>query len=176
MPVLYLIAAAAPPVRHAATPIRLARDAGWQVCMILTPTAARWLEADLDALREATGHPVRSTYKQPGEPDALPAPDALLAAPVTLNTLSKWALGIADTLALGLVTEGIGKHLPIVALPYINTAQAEHPALAGHIKTLEDARVTVLLGEGGHIPHPPGHGHAEDFPWKTALEHLDAYR
>jgi hypothetical protein len=40
MPVLYLIGSAAPPVRHATTGITLAHRAGWDVCLILTPTAA----------------------------------------------------------------------------------------------------------------------------------------
>jgi phosphopantothenoylcysteine synthetase/decarboxylase len=172
MPVLYLIGCAAPPVRHATTGITLAQQAGWDVCLILTPSAARWLRDDLGHLETLTGHPVRSTYKEPEEPDVLPPADALLTAPITLNTLSSWALGIANTLALGLLTEGIGKRLPIVALPYINAAQAAHPALTGHIRVLEAAGVSVLLGEGGHVPHPPGHGNAAAFPWKQALDRL----
>jgi hypothetical protein len=172
MPVLYLIGAAAPPVLRLANPVRLAQNAGWDTCVILTPAAARWLDQDIPALEGLTGHPVRSTYKIPGDPDVLPDPDALLVAPATLNTLSKWALGIADNLALGLITEGIGKRLQIVALPYINAAQAEHPVLSAHRRLLEAAGIKVLLGEGGHVPHPPGHGNVDAFPWKTALECL----
>jgi phosphopantothenoylcysteine synthetase/decarboxylase len=172
MGVLYLIGCAAPPVRESAKAITLAQESGWDVCLVLTPTAARWLADDVDDLAALTGHPVRTTYKLPGEPDVLPPPDALLTAPITLNTLSKWALAIADTLALGLLTEGIGKGLPIVALPYINAAQYAHPALANHLDVIERAGVSVLLGDGGHIPHPPGHGHAEAFPWQAALDRL----
>lgn len=172
MPVLYLIGCAAPPVRYVSTAITLAQQADWDVCLILTPTAAQWLRDDQGRLETLTDHPVRSTYKQPDEPDVLPPADALLTAPITLNTLSNWALGIANTLALGLLTEGIGKRLPIVALPYVNAAQAAHPALAGHINVLEAAGVNVLLGEGGHIPHQPGHGNAGAFPWKQALDRL----
>jgi phosphopantothenoylcysteine synthetase/decarboxylase len=174
MPVLYLIGAAAPPVRQAATAITLAQQAGWEVCMILTPTAAGWLEPQIDEITALTGHPVRSSYKQPDQLDVLPPPDALLAAPVTLNTLSKWALGIADTLALGLLTEGIGKGLPIIALPYINAAQAAHPAVTGHRRVLESVGVQILLGDTGHTPHPPGHGNAQAFPWQKALDLLPA--
>ena len=49
-----------------------AQAAGWDVCLGLTPTAARWLEPCLLALEELTGHPVRSEYKLPGEPDVWP--------------------------------------------------------------------------------------------------------
>jgi hypothetical protein len=174
MPVLYLIGSAAPPVRHAATGITLAQRAGWDVCLILTPTAASWLHSDLASLETLTGHPVRSTYKQPDQPDVLPPADALIAAPITLDTLSSWALVIAGTLALGLLTEGIGLGLPIIVLPYINAAQAQHPALPGHVGALQSAGASVLLGECGHIPHPPGHGNAAAFPWKQALNRLPA--
>lgn len=172
-PILYLIGCTAPPVRHSATAIELAQKAGWQVCLVLTPSAARWMANDIPALEQLTGHPVRSTYKMPDETDALPPADAMLAAPVTLNTLSKWAAAMPDTLALGLLTEAIGKNLPLIALPYINAAQAAHPALPGHISVLENAGVRVLLGEGGHIPHQPGQGNAGAFPWHAALKALD---
>lgn len=172
MPVLYLVGAAAPPVENSSTAIKLAQGAGWDVCLILTPRAAGWLADELPALQELTGHPVRSDYKLPGEPDVLPDPNAILAAPITLNTLSKWAMAMPDTLALGLLTEAIGKGLPLVALPYINAAQAAHPALTGHIALLENAGVTVMLGDGGHVPHPPGRGNAAAFPWKAALDRL----
>jgi hypothetical protein len=36
---------------------------------------------DREALAEHTGHPVRSAYKQPDEPDVLPPADAFLVAP-----------------------------------------------------------------------------------------------
>lgn len=66
---LYLFASAAPPVFDVAGVIENARSRGWDVCLGLTPTAASWLEESLPALEALTGHPVRSTYKRPGEPD-----------------------------------------------------------------------------------------------------------
>jgi hypothetical protein len=174
MPVLYLVGAAAPPVKDSATAIKLGQQAGWDVCLILTPRAAGWLADDVPALAQLTGHPVRSDYKLPGQPDVLPDPDAILAAPVTLNTLSKWAMAMPDTLALGLLTEAIGRGLPLVALPYINAAQAAHPALASHLALLKDAGVQVLLGPRGHVPHPPGHGNASAFPWQEAINRIAA--
>jgi flavoprotein len=47
-----------------------------------------------------------------------------VVAPAAFNTINKWAAGISDTLAHGLLTEAIGKGLPVVALPFINTAEA----------------------------------------------------
>lgn len=173
---LYLIACAAPPSRHLDIPVRAAQRAGWDVCLVLTPSAYRWASEDavgeIDALTELTGHPIRHQYKLPSQDDVLPPPDALLVAPLTTNTLNKWAAGISDTLALGLITEGIGLGLPIVALPHWNDAQHAHPAVARSVETLRAAGVTVLLGEGGFVPHQPRHGDLDDYPWDAALAAL----
>jgi len=170
---LYLVACAAPPARFVATGIRAAQAAGWDVCLVLTPSAHRWLESEtVSGLVDLTGHPVRHQYKLPDEPDVLPSPSALLVAPATLNTLTKWADGHADTLALGLITEGIGLRLPMVALPYVNVAQAAHPAFDRAVDILRRCGITVLLGEGGHIPHAPKQGNAAAYPWGAALDAL----
>ncbi|MGH8922883.1 MAG: flavoprotein, partial [Actinomycetes bacterium] len=176
---LYLIACAAPPARRLHVPIRAAQAAGWDVCVILTPSAYRWATEDgdgeIEALEELTGHPVRWQYKLPSQPDVLPPPDAILVAPLTNNTLAKWATAISDTLALGLITEGIGLGLRIVALPHFNDAQAAHPAVARHVDFLREAGVTVLLGgEGGFTPHKPKHGNLDAYPWQAALDALPA--
>ncbi|WP_018569647.1 flavoprotein [Streptomyces sp. PsTaAH-124] len=173
---LYLISCAAPPARRLHIPIHAAQQAGWDVCTILTPSAYRWAsedaEGEVEALEALTGHPVRHQYKLPSQDDVLPEPDALLVAPLTANTLNKWAAGISDTLALGLITEGIGLHLPIVALPHWNDAQHAHPAVARSVETLRAAGVTVLLGDEGFVPHRPRHGNLDAYPWQTAIDAL----
>ncbi len=146
--------------------------------MILTPSAYRWAtedaEGEIEALEALTGHPVRHQYKLPSQEDVLPPPDALLVAPLTSNTLAKWATAISDTLALGLITEGIGLGLPIVALPHFNNAQAAHPAIARHVAFLREAGVTVLLGDNGFTPHKPRHGDLDAYPWQAAIDALPA--
>jgi hypothetical protein len=49
------------------------QDQRWDVCIIATPSAVKFI--DVPALAALTGHPVRSDYKQPDEPDVLPLPD-----------------------------------------------------------------------------------------------------
>ncbi|MGN9821916.1 flavoprotein [Streptomyces sp. SD11] len=176
---LYLIACGAPPARHISTGIRAAQAAGWDVCLILTPRAYTWAVEDaeegvdeIEEFRKLTGHPVRTDYKLPSQPDELPPSDAFLVAPATFNTLNKWAAGIADTLALGLLTEAIGLGRPIVALPSFNTAQARHPAFERSITTLREAGVNVLLGEGAYVPRPPGQGRPREFPWQLGIDAL----
>ncbi|MFF8732766.1 flavoprotein [Streptomyces sp. NPDC015171] len=179
---LYLISSAAPPARQASTGIRAAQARGWDVCLILTPSAHRWAAEDLAAgdglgdLEALTGHPIRHQYKLPSHQDVLPAPDAILSAPTTLQTLTKWADGHADTLALGLLTEALGLDLPVVALPYINAAQARHPALPRAVATLRGAGVRVLLHDDhepvGFTPHRPKNGNVDAYPWQTAVDAL----
>jgi hypothetical protein len=155
------------------TLIGLAQSAGWDACLILSPTAAVWRDADLPALAELTGHPVRSKYKMPWEQDVLPPADAMLVCPATSNTINKWALGISDTLALGLITEAIGKGLPLAALPYCNIRQTMHPAFDVSVAVLRAAGVTMLYGPGGFVPHEPGEGKRDEYPWQAGLDALE---
>ncbi|MER8062494.1 MULTISPECIES: hypothetical protein [unclassified Streptomyces] len=82
----------------------------------------------------------------------------------------------ADTLALGLLTEALGLCLPVVALPYINAAQAQHFALPHAVATLRKAGVRVLLHDGqephGFRPHQPKHGTWTATPRGRALDAL----
>jgi len=168
--VLYVIACAAPPAREVGKLVALAQDDGWDVCVLTSPSGRRF--ADVAALEQATGHPVRSDYKDPGEPDVLPAPDAIIVAPATVNTINKWAAGICDTLALGILVEAIGKRLPMVALPFTNRAHAAHPAFPDNIGKLRSWGVTVLFGPEVYPLHEPGTGsrYLHLFPWAMAVQ------
>jgi phosphopantothenoylcysteine synthetase/decarboxylase len=90
----------------------------------------------------------------------------MIVAPATFNTINKWVAGISDTLALGLLTEAIGKALPLVALPFLNVAQARHPAFGRSVDQLREAGVKVLLGPDVYQLHEPG----------TGSRYLDTYR
>jgi hypothetical protein len=124
--------------------------------VIATPSALRFI--DQPALEAQTGAPVRSEYKEPGSPDVLPPAAAIVVGGASFNTINKWAAGICDTLALGLLTEGIGLGLPLAALPFLNAAQAAHPAFGRSVKELREAGAKVLLGSEGYEPHVPHQG------------------
>jgi hypothetical protein len=169
---LYLFGSAAPPVFDTARVIADAQARGWDVRLGLTPTAAHWLDDQLDALAGLTGGPVRSEYKMPGEPDVWPKADAILFAPATFNTINHWALGLTSTFVIGVVAEGIGKGIPIVTMPCVNSAYAQHPQFDRSVDALRKAGVTVLYGEGGFVPNPPGQGRPAGYPWGAALNAL----
>ncbi|MDX3402500.1 flavoprotein [Streptomyces violaceoruber] len=167
---LYLFSSAAPPVFDVARVIEEAQADGWDVCLGLTPTAARWLADSLDGLAALTGHPVRWDYRLPGQPDVWPKPDAVIVAPATFNTINQWALGITDKWLVGVVAEGIGKGIPMAMMPCVNRAYVAHPQFERSIDALREAGVRVLYGEGGFIPNEPGQGNPATYPWRAALD------
>ncbi len=170
--VLYIIACGSPLARDVGRLVELAQQDGWDVCVVTTPDGAKFV--DRGALARQTGHPVRTHYKNPGDPDVLPPADAMIVCPATVNTLNKWAAGITDTLALGLLVEAQGRGVPLVAVPYTNIAMAAHPAFLAGIARLAEWGVQVLFGDDVVPLHPPGTGerHQRTFPWHTALTAL----
>jgi phosphopantothenoylcysteine synthetase/decarboxylase len=167
--VLYIVTCATPAARDIGKLVTLAQASDWRPFVIATPMALRFI--DQAALEAQTGYPVRSDYKQPGSPDVLPPADAIVVGGASFNTINKWAAGISDTLALGLLTEGIGLGLPLAVLPFLNAAQAAHPAFGRSVKELRDAGVKVLLGSEGYEPHVPHQGskYLDQYPWHVVL-------
>ena len=170
--VLYVVACGSPVARNVNVLVGLAQSDGWEVCVVATPDGRKFLDGS--ALATQTGHPVRSDFKNPGDIDLLPEAHAMIVAPATVNTINKWSLGIADTLALGLLVEGQGRGLPIVAVPYTNSAMAAHPAFLESVRRLRGWGMAVLFGEDVVPLHPPGtvESHIGDFPWQLALDAL----
>jgi Flavoprotein len=172
--VLYVITCATPAARDIGKLVALAQASGWTVCVIATPMALRFIAQF--ALETQTGYPVRSDYKQPGSPDVLPPTDAIVVGGASFNTINKWAAGISDTLALGLLTEGIGLGLPLAALPFLNAAQAAYPAFGRSVKELRAAGVQILLGPEDYEPHMPYEGskYLARYPWHVVLAAVES--
>lgn len=168
--VLYLIACAAGPARYLDAGVRQAQGAGWETCVVLTPSAARWWQPRMGELEALSGHPVRWEYKLPWQPDALPEAAAMLVAPLTTTSACKWAAGITDTVALGLPAEGVHLGVPVVAAPFWSTALGAQPAVGRAVETLREQGVRVVFGPGE--PHWPKRGDAKAFPWRAALDAL----
>jgi phosphopantothenoylcysteine synthetase/decarboxylase len=175
-PVLYVIACGGRPAGDLPHFIESVQTDDWDVCVIATPSGLKFIDAP--HLAELTGHPVRFDYKQPDEPDILPAPDALAVAPATFNTINKWAGGISDTLALGLLNEALGLGLPVVAVPFPNIALAQHPAFRTSIDRLRQWGVQLIHDPEQHpLPTPDmGPPAAALFAWDVLRTHVAALR
>ncbi len=170
--VLYVIVCAAGPAPQVDRLVALAQTRGWDVCLIATPAAVPFL--DVPALEKQTGHPVKSHYRQPGEPrsNSTPRADAIIVAPATYNTINKWAAGTSDNYALGILAEAFGLHIPVVVLPFVNSALAAHFAFQRSVSELRKAGAQILMGQGTWQPHAPHTGgqHIDEFPWHLALD------
>ncbi|NJP91482.1 flavoprotein [Nonomuraea sp. FMUSA5-5] len=154
--VLYVIVSAAESASGVGELVTLAQDAGWIVQVVATPSALAFIaEAELE---RRTGRPVRSRYRKPHEPKP-PRADAMIVAPATFNTINKFAQGITDTYALGVLAEAPGLGIPVVVLPFVNDALA---ARTPYRRSLDDLRA-----DGVRIVLDPG-----DDPWRRALEEL----
>ena len=142
--VLYTIACAASLATLVPNFVMHAQAVGWNVCVITTPQGTKFL--DIPLVEQVTGYPVRSEYKRPEEPDVLPRADAIVVFPATFNTINKWALGISDTLATGILCEYTGLKMPIVTVPCFRTGGGldGHPAFFRSLQMLRDYGVRVL--------------------------------
>ncbi|MDT3397175.1 flavoprotein [Streptomyces sp. B1866] len=166
-PFLYVVVCAAGIAGDVGRLITAAQEADWDVGVVATPQGLGFIDAA--AVEAQTGYPIRSAWRLPGDPRPLPPPDAIAVAPATFNTVNKWAAGISDTLALGVVCEAYGLGVPIAVLPYLNAAQAAHPAYGESLARLRGMGVLI----GSYEPHPPkAGGGADRFRWEEALDLL----
>ncbi|MEV5986687.1 flavoprotein [Streptomyces sp. NPDC052051] len=161
-PFLYVVVCAAGVARDVGELIDAALERNWEVGVIATPLALRFF--DTDRVEERTGHPIRSAWRAPDDQRPFPDPDAVVVAPATFNTVNKWAAGIADTLALGILCEAYGIGVPIAVLPCVSEALAAHPAYRASIDRLTGMGVRFgdpRSGEAGERP---------EFDWVRVLD------
>lgn len=157
--VLYVIMCAAGVAGDAGRLVELAQDEGWIIQVVATPSALDFI--DVPALEKQTGRPVRSSYRKPNEPKS-PRADAIIVAPATFNTINKFAQGITDSYALGVMAEAPGLGIPLVVLPAVNGALAKRVPYRTAVESLR--------AEGVHVVRTPeGNG---AFPWHLALDAL----
>ncbi len=163
--VLYVVVCAAPAASDVAEFVSLARDAGWVVRVIATPIGERFIDAE--QLAELTGDRVRTGFRMPDEPDELPKADAVVVAPATFNTVNKWAAGITDTFAAGLLCELTGAGVPILAVPLLKDELARHVAFGRSLEVLRGMGVRILFD-----PQAPPQSRMPS--WPRVLEELHA--
>src|ERR1700738_920598 len=112
-----------------------------RVITLVTPNAGRVIAPrDLSAI---TGNQLVESYFDaailPRPPDGL-----VVVAPCSFNSLNKLAGGIADTLALSLTAEAIGRGTPVIVAVSVNAPLLRHPICPRSMATLRDWGVTVM--------------------------------
>ncbi|MFJ9558025.1 flavoprotein [Nocardiopsis sp. NPDC101807] len=170
---LYVVVCAAGPASEVGTLVGLAQKQGWTVQVMATPAAVSFI--DVEALEKQTGRPVRSQHRAPGDPRS-PKADAIIIAPATFNTINKLANGIADNYVLDVVNEAIGLGVPMVILPFVNSAYASRAPFKSSVEKLRSENVPVMVGPDSFMPHDAGSGSIwiGRFPWKLALDKAES--
>ena len=148
---LYVIVCGGGPAEDVATLVRLAQAQGWTVCVVTTPAGRGFVDAA--ELERLTGYPVRTEFRKPSDPEpSCPLADAIAVAPATINTICKWAAGVADNLALTMLFECMGVDVPIVVAPNVNPSLARHPAFQRSVAELRAWGVRVLYERSAPPP------------------------
>jgi phosphopantothenoylcysteine synthetase/decarboxylase len=84
-----------------------------------------------------------------------PPRGVVLFAPCSFNSLNKLAHGIADSLALSVVAEAIGRRTPVIVAPSLNQPLLEHPQAQASLRTLPGWGVAIVApvdtGEGPRL-------------------------
>jgi phosphopantothenoylcysteine synthetase/decarboxylase len=84
-----------------------------------------------------------------------PPRGVVLFAPCSFNSLNKLAHGIADSLALSVVAEAIGRGTPVIVAPSLNQPLLDHPQAQASLRTLPGWGVTIVPpvdeGEGPRL-------------------------
>jgi phosphopantothenoylcysteine synthetase/decarboxylase len=111
------------------------------VIAIPTPNASRLIAprelADIEGVKL-----VESYFDSAIRPR--PPRGVLLFAPCSFNSLNKLAHGIADSLALSVAAEAIGRGTPVIVAPSLNQPLLDHPVAQASLRTLASWRVTIV--------------------------------
>jgi phosphopantothenoylcysteine synthetase/decarboxylase len=122
------------------------------VIAIPTPNASRVI-----APRELADVPGAQVVESYFDAAIRPRPPrgVVLFAPCGFNSLNKLAHGIADTLALSVVAEAIGRGTPVIVGPSLNQPLLDHPMARTSLATLAGWGVTIVpmvdAGEGPRL-------------------------
>jgi hypothetical protein len=112
-----------------------------QVICIPTPNAARVISG-----REIADVPGARLVESYFDLGIRPRPPlgVVLFAPCGFNSLNKLAQGIADTLALSVAAEAIGRGTPVIVAPSLNQPLLDHPMAQASLRRLPEWGVRIV--------------------------------
>ncbi len=132
--------------------LRELRRHGAQLTVFATPAALKFI-TEL-SLKWAAQGPI---LQDPGaDVEHLEPFDIAVLAPLTLNTLTKCALGITDSAVSLMVAGQVGRKAPLVCVPTMNLQLQKHPLYAKYVAQLETwgARFFPSPEEEGRLKMP----------------------
>ncbi len=152
--VTFMIVCAGGPVVWVLRRLKAELDTGRRVSVVATPQAAAWFDHHgiTSTIEAMTGWPVRHELPPPTAPTFRPAGSSVLVSPCTLNTLTKWAGGHSDNLAISLLCEAVGRGVPTRAEISVSGPYAGLPATGEALSRLEALGVELVRAMGTTEP------------------------
>lgn len=136
-----LVVTAAPLAHQLDRILSTLTTAGWRVTVCPTEAAGDWIP----------------NLPEDGLLSQRIRPDAVICCPATFNTLNKWAAGINDSPALGVLNDAIGLGTPLLAVPMAAERLTAHPVWEATLTFLGRAGVDVMDVATGQLnPSPAG--------------------
>jgi len=77
--------------------------------------------------------------------------DLFVIAPISANTISKFASGIADNLITSTFNAYLGLKKPVIIAPAMNTGMLENPFVQNNVMKLQNAGVKIVESETGPL-------------------------
>ena len=111
------------------------------VITLMTPGASRVISPRMLMLEPGHRH-VESYFDSLILPRPVDGP--AIFAPCSFNSLNKLAQGIADSLALSIIADLIGRQFPIVVALSLNPALFAHPRTCTSMRTLREWGISVI--------------------------------
>src|SRR3954468_3405553 len=122
------------------------------VIAIPTPNAARTIFGR--ELADVAGAQLVESYFDLAIPPRPPR-GVVFFAPCSFNSLNKLAHGVADSLALSVAAEAIGRGTPVIVAPSLHHPLLDHPVAQASLRTLPGWGVVVVppvdTGEGPRL-------------------------
>jgi phosphopantothenoylcysteine decarboxylase / phosphopantothenate---cysteine ligase len=136
----------------AAELVRLMKKKGWDVSVVMTDAATRFV-SEL-TFRILSRNPVvvdmfeNPDEWSPGHISMADRADVILIAPCTANVIAKLANGIADDM---LTCTVLASKAPVVIAPAMNDNMWKHPATKANVKTLHARKVNIVEVGTGYL-------------------------
>lgn len=130
---------------RAAELVRLMKTKGWEVQVIMTRAATKFV-GELTFCTLSQNPVAVDMFERPEDwkPEHIALAetcDAFVIAPCTANVIAKMALGLADDL---LSCTALACPGPVVVAPAMNVHMWNHPATQANVRTLEGRGVTLV--------------------------------
>lgn len=133
--------------------IRMFKKAGYNTKVVITPNAKNFITSlTLETLSCERVYEGQFDPRDNTEHISLcDWADIFVIAPLSANTLSKFALGICDNLLTSVFCAYMGTKKPIILAPAMNTGMWENPFVQKNLNSLKNAGCKILEPEYGFL-------------------------